>query len=53
MKSGDYSFDIAMTQWMQQEDYILYRDISIDNSDQTANINSQGNTIIITCNYKF
>jgi len=53
VKSGDYSFDIAMTQWVQQEDYILYRDMSADNPNQTANINSQGNTIIITCNYKF
>jgi len=50
---GTYSFDIAMIQRYQDEDYILYQDYNLNSPSQSASISQHTNTIIATCSYKF
>jgi hypothetical protein len=52
-KFGAYSLDVAITQRMHTEDYILYNDFNLSEPSQTAKINSNKNTVIITGSYKF
>ena len=52
-KSGKYSFDISIIHSKQNEDYILYQDLTLSNPDQISNNSYERNTIIGTCTYKF
>ena len=52
-KIDSYSFDIAIAKKSHNEDYILYNDFDLPNPSQEAKINSNTNTFIITCSYKF
>jgi len=49
-KLNSYSFDLAITQQSNDEDFILYQDFE---SSYSAPIERQINTVILTCSYKF
>jgi len=49
-KVNNYSFDIGLIQSMESQNEIIYHTSTYD---QSATINRNNNTIILTCSYKF
>ena len=52
-QKGAYFIDLSMINSLSEEDYIVYRDNSISNPDQVANIKTIENMVMVSCSYKF
>jgi hypothetical protein len=52
-QKGPYFIDIAMINSIGKEDYVLYRDFTIENPEQMASLETIENMIMVSCSYKF
>lgn len=52
-QKGAYFFDIAVIDCLNNEEYILYRDPTINNQSQVADISESKQIFLMSCSYKF